>query len=181
MKIATQVDVIPRRLLLAASADWPGPEWSGWHRYENGKLASRSLHDAPESVKRALYAFADAVPLWTPNAFADFSFSAAGIHELPPGVGLGWHRDAERHQLHPWRRVETALLYLDEGGALMFDGDHPAEIIDPTPGLSVVFLPEDERTQHCVVAPDKRRRSLAVFFYVLDPEFEGSIRAEFAK
>jgi hypothetical protein len=167
--------LIPERLWRAASADWPGDDWSGWHAYADGKRASRSVETAPRSIRLCLEFLALRSPLFAAEAFPDLSFYGAGLHELPAGVGLDWHRDAARHPLRPWRRAATSLLYLDDGGELIFRGD-PELRAAPRPGRVATFAGAAE---HCVAPSSCRRRSLAVFFYVLDPTAGGSGQAEF--
>lgn len=178
MNLSVRDFLIPSRLLRAVEAVWPGDDWSGWHCYDDGKRASRSIETAPEAIKAALHQLACAATLFTPDAFPDLDCYAAGLHELPAGVGLPWHRDAARHPLRPWRRTETAILYLDGGGDLIFRGGTASQRVTPMPGRVVSFLP-DELTEHCVEASTKRRRSLAVFFYVIDHQASGPVRAEF--
>ena len=179
MRYCVRDNLISSRLLRAVQADWPGDDWPGWHAYENGKRASRMVSSAPTSILQALDQLASLATLFTPESFPDLSFYGAGLHELPPGIGLGWHRDAARHPLKPWRRAETAILYLDNGGELAFRGGSE-DRITPQPGRSVVFLPSDD-TEHCVIPSAQRRRSLSVFFYVVDESAGGSVRAEFTE
>jgi hypothetical protein len=178
MRYVVRDNAIPIRLLRAIQADWPGNDWPGWHAYENGKRASRMVDNAPASIRRALEILAESAVLFTADSFPDLSFYGAGLHEIPAGIGLGWHKDAARHGLRAWRRTETAILYLDHGGDLVFRGGCN-ERISPLPGKSVVFLPGDD-TEHCVEPSESRRRSLSVFFYAADPEAAGSVRAEFS-
>lgn len=178
MQLQVQDSLIPSRLLRAMQADWPGDDWPGWHCYADGKRASRMVSAAPDSIRNGLELLAIRSPLFCEDSFPDLSFYGAGLHEIPPNVGLGWHRDAARHPLKPWRRMETAILYLDGGGSLIFRGNDYATI-EPSPGRSVVFLPDADQ-EHSVKPSDQRRRSVAVFFYVVDHSVEGSGQAEFA-
>lgn len=175
-----RVDVIdgvcPARLVLAAQADWPSADWQGWHVYADGKRASRSVDHAPSSIISVLNHVAESAPL-RGDWFPDLSFYAAGLHELPDGVGLDWHKDAAWHPLKPWKRQATAILYLDNGGSLKFRGPTPVDDVVPEPGRVVVFE-NSEFYDHCVL-PAARRRSLAVFFYSVDHGEKGRSQAEF--
>ncbi len=175
MAFTIQDELIPPRLWRAAQADWPSEDWAGWHAYADGKRASRSIESAPRSIQRCLEVLADNAPITTESVFPDLSFYGSGLHELPAMRGLKWHRDAARHPLRPWQRVQTAILYLDCGGDLVLRESNEHRVT-PRPGRVVIFSSDME---HCVEPSDARRRSLAVFFYVLNSEITGSGQAEF--
>lgn len=177
MIVTQEYEAIPRRVLLAAKADWPATDWHGWHAYADGKRASRSVESAPESIKLVLQEIVRHAALIDADDFPDLSFYAAGLHELPEGTGLGWHRDAEFHPLKPWRRVATAILYLDDGGTLEFSGPQAVPEIEPRSGLLVTFE-NDPQYRHRVQAGGLRR-SLCVFFYRVDHGPKGRTQAEF--
>lgn len=168
------------QLVRAAVADWPDACWSGWHCYADGKLASRALIDVPESIRYLLHLIAERAPVFHHEAFPDLSYYGAGLHELPPDTGLGWHRDAQKHPRKPWQRLATAILYLDHGGRLLFRGASFEVAVDPAPGRLFTFN-HDDAFDHCVEKSDERRRSLTVFFYRADPDFKGRTCADFAK
>lgn len=175
MQLTVCDDLITERLWRAAEADWPGNDWPGWHAYPNGKLASRFVETAPPSIRRCLELLAEQAPCSIPEAFPDLSFYGSGLHAIPTGMGLDWHRDATRHPLRPWQRVATAILYLDRGGDLVFRGELETRV-SPRPGRVVSFAADCE---HCVEPSTTIRRSLAVFFYVRNPDITGPGQAVF--
>jgi len=174
VQLVTCDQLIPPRTWRAALADWPAAEWMGWHVYDSGKRASRCVCCAPLSVTRALQYLAGCAPLLNDDSFPDLSFYGAGLHELPAGDGLPWHHDAERHPLRPWRRAQTAILYLDNGGDLVFGN---GQRVTPQAGRVVVF--SGDALEHCVEPSQCVRRSLTVFFYVIDAENRGRTQAIF--
>ena len=175
MQLTVCDELIAERLWRAADADWPREDWPGWHAYPNGKLASRFVETAPSSIRRCLELLAENAPCQVPGAFPDLSFYGSGLHEVPTGLGLAWHKDAARHPLRPWQRVATAIMYLDHGGDLVFRGEFNTRVT-PQPGRVVSFAADCE---HCVEPSTINRRSLAVFFYVLNPSIIGAGQAVF--
>lgn len=173
-------NLIPRQLVNAAIADWPADDWSGWHVYDNGKRASRSINDAPDSIKEILRIIGTECRTFRADAFPDLTCYAAGLHDIPAGHALEWHRDATKHPLKPWQRVQTSILYLDKGGNLRFRGYGVKEEIEPFAGRLASFE-SDESCEHSVARSDQRRRSLAVFFYRYDPTYSGRTNADFAR
>lgn len=166
-------------LIRAAEAEWPDDRWPFWHRYDNGKLATKDPLRFPpacaELVKRLLcLPIADL--LGVEGTFGDWNCHGGGLHALPPGGNLGLHLDSDHHPLTGWKRAANAVLYLNErwepdwGGELeLYDAcrDHCVKRIAPRAGRLALFVPGDA-AWHAVapVSPAAQtRKTLAVFFW----------------
>ena len=165
-------------LVRAADAEWPEPYWPHWHRYNNGKLATKdSLRHPPacaELIRRMLCLPVSEL-LGIDGTFGDWHCHGGGLHALPPGSSLGLHLDSDHHPLTGWVRACNAVLYVnpvwDEecGGEFeLWDagGDHCVRQIAPRFNRLVLFEPSD-CSWHGVapVRGEESRKSLAVFFW----------------
>lgn len=168
----------PPELVRAAEAEWPDEHWPFWHRYENGKLASKDPLRYPpacaELVRRML-CLPIAELLGVENAFGDWNCHAAGLHAMPPGSSLGVHLDSDHHPITGWKRAANAVLYLnsewrdDWGGAFeLWDatGQSCLERVKPRFNRLVLFEPSDV-SYHSVskVTGPETRKTLTVFFW----------------
>jgi len=177
------IDIIdnwaPKSLINAAKATWPAKEWSGWHAYDNGKLATKSRHELPQSIRLLLERMAQ---IEIPDAFPDLEqLHGAGLHQTSPGGSLGLHLDSERHPLMPWRRVATVLLYLDttDGGEL--------ELTDQTGNVyrsiasveNRLTMFRTENQWHRVAKTNSLRRSICLFYWTFDDTAKGLSTATF--
>lgn len=178
-------DFAPIGLIKAARATWL-PETSGlWHKYENGKLATKGPDSLPAAcgllIERMASLPIDSL-LNVPGAFPDVEFlHGAGLHQMPPKVSLGLHLDSERHPTLPWRRVASAVLYLDtcEGGELEFcePGGKLIKSVGSKENRLVAFA--TSRQWHRVNECQSIRRSLCMFFWGELTGEESSDRAVF--
>jgi len=109
-------DWAPPELVRAAEVEWPDKHWPFWHRYQNGKLASKDPLRYPpactELVRRML-CLPIAEMLGVENAFGDWNCHAAGLHAMPPGSSLGVHLDSDHHPNTGWQRAANAILYIN--------------------------------------------------------------------
>lgn len=168
-------------LVRAAEAEWPDPTWPFWHRYDNGKLATKDPLRFPpacaELIRRML-----CLPIGElmgiDGAFGDWNCHAAGLHGMPPGARLGVHVDADHHPQTGWVRACNAILYLNSqwrtnwGGALQLwnkTGQRWVKSILPVFNRLVLFVPSDV-SYHAVspVTGPETRRTLTVFFWRRD-------------
>lgn len=149
----------------AALAAWPA---DGWHEYASGKRVSRPETMLPAPIAELVHRMATLPGLGLP----DLSLWGAGLHEIPPGRGLGWHTDAERHPHLGFARRRSGVLYLCGDGYIGFrDGVW----VTPRPGRLVVF---NGSASHRVGPVTHVRRSVSLFWYDR-PAKEGRTRAEF--
>ncbi len=180
-------------LVRAAEAEWPDQRWPFWHRYENGKLASKDPLRYPpacaELVRRMLCLPISEL-LGVEDAFGDWNCHAAGLHAMPAGSSLGVHLDGDHHPITGWQRAANAVLYVngtwqaDWGGAFeLWDADGKAclETIEPRFNRLVLFEPTDVAWH--AVAPVRgpaMRQTLTVFFWKHNDQRESKrCRAEF--
>jgi hypothetical protein len=149
----------------AALAAWPA---AGWHEYGAHKRVSVPGTMLPDPLAELVYRMA-ALP--GPHV-PDLGLWGAGLHEMPPGPGLGWHTDAERHPHLGLGRVRSGVLYLCGDGDLEFrDGAR----VSPAPGRLVLF---DGAAPHRVGPVTAVRRSVTLFWYDR-PKVDGRVRANF--
>lgn len=151
--------------IAAALAEWPT---DGWHEYGPHKRATVPGVGLPPPIASLLYRLARLPLPYTP----DLGLWGAGLHEMPPGPGLGWHTDADRHAVLGLKRSRSSVLYLCGDGDIEF---RSGAIVRPAPGRLVVF---DGSEPHRVLPVTKLRRSVSLFWYSA-PAFAGSTRAEF--
>lgn len=141
-------------LLRAVSASWPEPTSSHWHSYgdrNSVKLASRSWDGVPEAARAALIEMSKidvSEILDIQDLFPDLDgLNGAGLHHMEAGGHLGLHLDAQSHPTRSWKRMASAVLYLDDcdGGSLEFCDEHGAvkETISPKFNRLAVFACED--------------------------------------
>lgn len=149
----------------AALEVWPA---DGWHEYGAHKRVTTPGTMLPEPIAQLLYRMA-ALP---GEQIPDLGLWGAGLHEMPPGPGLGWHTDAERHPHLGLGRARSGVLYLCGDGDLEFrDG----AVVRPAPGRLVTF---DGAATHRVGAVSQLRRSVSLFWYDR-PARQGRTRADF--
>lgn len=166
-------NLLPDHLRLAALADFPEANWPHWHRYENGKLASKHTLNIPTHCLAALKEISTRVaPI--PGSFWDMNFHGSGLHLMPEGCSLGFHVDAEFHPIKPWRRVASLVYFLEttQGGNLIIDGRRHYPIKN-----SAVMFKADLR--HGVEATIEPRRTLSLFAWTLDSSSKTTTRAQF--
>jgi hypothetical protein len=173
--------------LRAAIAAWPAADWPGWIAYPGGKRAGDAASALPVPLAALLARLAGlnlGALVGMPDAPADLSLYGGGCHELPPGAGLGEHRDADTHARLGLRRAWSAALYVHDrweegwGGELVLRG-RPARAVPPLPGRLAVFDARACRHRVSPVAGPVPRRSLAVFGYLPCPGPRRRPRAEF--
>jgi hypothetical protein len=159
--------------LRAAIAAWPAADWPGWVAYPGGKRAADAASALPAALAALLARLAGlslGALVGMPDAPADLSLYGGGCHELPPGAGLGEHRDADTHARLGLRRAWSAALYVHPaweagwGGELVLCG-RPNRTVAPLPGRLAVFDARNCRHRVDAVAGPVPRRSLAVFGY----------------
>lgn len=149
----------------AALAAWPA---DGWHEYGPHKRATVPGAPMPEPIATLLHRMA-AFPV---GHLPDLGLWGAGLHEMPPGDGLGWHTDAERHPGLGFSRARSGVLYLCGDGDLEF---RCGACVSPAPGRLVLF---DGTATHCVGPVTQLRRSVTLFWY-RQPVSTGTTRATF--
>jgi hypothetical protein len=165
-------------LVRAAEAEWPDETWPFWHRYENGKLATKDpLRHPPacaELIRRMLCLPVSEL-LGIDGTFGDWHCHGGGLHSMPPGSSLGLHLDSDHHPLTGWVRACNAVLSVNSvwdehcGGEFeLWDarGDQCVKRIAPRFNRLVLFEPSDV-SWHSVapVRGEESRKTLAVFFW----------------
>lgn len=181
-------------LLRAVAADWPGVDWPYWHRYDDGKLATKDPDRLPASaqaVVRQMLNLPIASLIGAQDAFPDFNLHGAGMHCHPRGSRLGVHCDAETHPLTGWTRVASAILYAepdwnpDWGGELEFWRDPESGAtakVAPLFNRLVIF--KTPNAYHGMPSPVRcpkghSRKSLAVFFWKRSTGHQGEMQSRF--
>lgn len=179
---------LPASLVKAASAAWPEPTWTGWHRYK-GATADKygSLHASviPAACKAVIDQLALVVSDAIQDSFIDYDLHAAGLHQIPPGGFLGRHLDAEYHPLRPWKRTHSIVLFLDtfregDGGELIIE---PDTIVRPEFNSVAIFATPGVWHQVLKTSPDSpMRRTIALFAWTLSdgPQENGCNSARFS-
>lgn len=174
-------------LVRATNATWPARDWGHWHKYDNGKLATKSPHLIPLAAAALLQELA-CIPVdqklgLTCDSFPDLEYlHGAGLHEQPYGTSLGQHVDAERHPLRPWKREASVILFLnecEEGSLDMLNASGDVlQRVDPEPNRLVIFSTpgQHHRVNRCL----SDRRSVCLFFWsICDSGFCGRTHAGF--
>lgn len=103
-------------LVRAAEAEWPEPYWPHWHRYENGKLATKDPLRYPPAcaeIIRRLLCLPVSELLGIEGTFGDWNCHGGGLHAMPPGSSLGVHLDSDHHPATNWRRAANAVLFVN--------------------------------------------------------------------
>jgi hypothetical protein len=164
----------------AIKAEWPDESWDHWHKYENGKLASKIFPNFSDRINAELQSIGD--NLKREGMFCDtIRFHGSGIHQMQPGSSLGKHYDTIRHPTLRWKREATAILYVDDavGGELVMQCDDGATaVIAPKAGRLVFFTTPGNL--HSVNRTETIRRSLSVFFWsYCESSTQGSTSATF--
>lgn len=173
--------LFPPDLLAEAAASWPGPEWSGWHAYDDG-MQSKQVSDLTAFLPRPYACLLHRMARLDTSDFGlrlvpDLGLWGAGLHQSGPGPGVALHEDADHHPRLGLQRALSAVLYVhprwepEWGGELELwhaDQSGPAVRIEPLPGRLVVF--DVRGTAYHRVAPvtawgDVRRMSIALFWY----------------
>lgn len=164
--------VLPEHIRQAALATFPDESWEHWHRYENGKLATKDRSRFPPACQMAI----DLISVRCPpiEGFYDPDCVGAGLHLMPRGCELGEHRDAAFAGHRPWKRTGSLVYFLDrcEGGELVVEG----EVITPEPNMAVMFAGSQ---LHSVKMTRTSRRTLSLFSYVIDRGHKTTTRAQF--
>lgn len=156
----------PREVAAALDA-WPA---DGWHAYATGKRVTVPGATLPLPLATLVYRMAGLK--FGNHVVPDLGLWGAGLHEMPPGEGLGWHTDAERHPVLSLARTRSGVLYLCGDGDLFFDD---GASVSPAPGRLVVF---DGAAPHCVGTVTETRRAICLFWYQ-QPAATGTTRATF--
>lgn len=182
-------DAFNPNLVEALRATWPSETAFDWCVYPSGKLASKTYDSLPVAAKMLLnqmIAFSTAIPYRLKiegTMFPDVQYMhGAGLHQMNPGVYLEQHLDAAKHPLQPWRRVASTVLYLDncdDGGELDFVDVSGGILhrIQPRKGRLAVF--GTAGNYHRVNAGNVLRRSLCLFYWVVDHNCIGHTSAKF--
>ena len=165
-------------LVRAADAEWPDERWPFWHRYENGKLATKDPLRYPPAcaeIVRRMLCLPIAELLGVDEAFGDWTCHAAGLHAKPPGSSLGVHLGSDHHPITGWQRAANAVLYVNRqwdeewGGEFeLWDsrGRRSVRPVEPRFNRLVLFEPSDA-AWHAVapVRGEVTRKTLTVFFW----------------
>lgn len=164
----------------AIKSEWPDESWDHWHKYENGKFASKIFPKFSARINDALQAIGSEFN--GGGMFDDtIRFHGSGIHQMQPGSSLGKHYDTIRHPTLNWKREATAILYVDDavGGELVMQcDDGSAAVIKPMSGRLVFFTTPGNL--HSVNRTETLRRSLSVFFWShCEQSMQGSTSANF--
>jgi hypothetical protein len=187
-------DWAPAELVRAAEAEWPDLSWPFWHRYENGKLATKDplrLPPASAELVRRMLCLPVGEMLGVEGAFGDWNCHGAGLHAMPPGSSLGVHLDSDHYPITGWQRAVNAVLYVNSrwenawGGAFeLYDaeGRQRLKVIEPRFNRLVLFTPSD-LSYHAVapVTGPETRKTLTVFFWRQAAETCRRPRARFLK
>ena len=154
-------NVLPDHIRQGALAVFPDEHWEWWHRYGNGKLATKDPCRVPAECRMALEELAK--KCCPDEGFFDLSLVGAGLHLMPEGSELGEHRDAEYAAHRPWRRTGSLVYFLEygNGGELVVDGD-----VIPAEQNQAVYFPGNQL--HYVRRTFQPRRTLSLFSYVVD-------------
>ena len=190
MSLVVIDDFLSPGLLRAVAASWPqpmSPHWHAYHDQNSVKLASRSWDGMPHAAQAALAEMAkidvDRL-LGFDGSFPDLDgLNGAGLHSMSAGGKLGLHMDAECHPLRPWRRVASAVLYLDqcEGGQLELCDTDGTVIRDIEPRFNRMALFACPGAWHRVAPCQSIRRSLCLFWWTEgQPEAVSARSATFA-
>ena len=171
--ILVSENLLPEHIRLGALADFPEPTWEHWHRYDNGKLATKHDLHIPSQCKMALHDIARRVEPF-PGSFWDLTFHGSGLHLMPEGCDLGFHTDAEFHPTKPWRRVASLVYFLEttSGGELIIDGRKH----NPIQNRAIMFKAD---LRHGVQQTTQRRRTLSLFAWTRDSGTKTTTRAQF--
>lgn len=168
-------DFMSPGLLRAVASSWPEQTSSHWHAYHDRnsvKLASRCWDGMPRAAQTALAEMAKIDVeslLGFPECFPDLDgLNGSGLHSMSAGGKLGLHLDAEFHPLRPWRRVASAVLYLDQcdGGQLELCEPDGTVIRDIEPQFNRLALFACPGAWHRVAECRSLRRSLCLFWWV---------------
>jgi hypothetical protein len=165
-------DVLPDHIRQAALATFPDESWEHWHRYENGKLATKDRSRFPPACQMAI----DLIAIRCPPAdgFYDPECVGAGLHFMPSGCELGEHQDAAFAGHREWRRTGSLVYFLEGcvGGELIVAGD----VIEPVANMAVMFSGSQ---LHSVNKTHSPRRTLSLFSYVESAAEKTTTRAQF--
>lgn len=176
-------------LLRSVASSWPEVGSSHWHAYgdhNSVKLASRSWQGMPEAARAVICDLGTvdvAELLGIADAFPDLDgLNGAGLHHMDAGGQLGRHMDAQIHPSRPWRRVASAVLYLDKcaGGELEFCDPHGTVLESVAPEFNRMVLFSCENNWHRVAPCLSLRRSICLFFWKIDTGRDGHKQATFA-
>lgn len=180
LHIATIIeDFIPEELRQEVLSVWPSPDWIGWHKYANGKLGSRT-NALPTPCLEVIDLIQKYLSGTFPKSIPDKTLWGSGLHDMRDNASLGFHRDAERHQLNPnWTREATAIVYLDtldRGGELVF-GEVVRNVVTPIQTIQsiarrLVFFSNDNHQLVHGVRPvgNSVRRTITLFFWRQNPQ-----------
>lgn len=157
-------------LVRAADAEWPRDDWPHWHRYENGKLAtkdvSRFTPAIAETMRRLLTI--NVGQIGVEDAFGDWNCHGAGMHTMPAGTSLGKHLDSDHHP-QGWQRACNAILFVrDSDGDLQFWNDAGTIVvqsIEPRFNRLVLFVPTDTSWHAVAPVATGPRRTLSAFYW----------------
>lgn len=169
---------------------FPGPEWSGWLRFEDeyqpGKLFATDLPAVPEPFRqilielnsRSFLVFLEEVT-GIKALIPDPYFEGGGLHSSGPGGVLRPHTDFHIYPRLRLYRHLNALLYLNPGWQPEFGGllelyddasNRKVREVVPEFGTLVVFR-TDDRSVHGFSEPVRdghRRNSIATYYYTSD-------------
>lgn len=167
---------LPAPLHNALEAEWPDMNWEWWHRYGEGKVASKDPLRIPPACSHVLRMMLSED--WIPgdNVVGDWTLHGAGMHAIPSGSGLGWHQDSDHHP-RGWLRHANVVYCvnrewdLDCGGELQFGIRKDDGTIQVTashkyvPNRLFVFQTGDLLHRVTDVRGGVIRRTLAAFFW----------------
>jgi hypothetical protein len=164
----------------AIKSEWPDESWDHWHKYENGKLASKIFPKFSNRINAELQSIGDKFK--SQGVFCDtIRFHGSGVHQMQPGSSLGKHYDTIRHPTLRWKREATAILYVDDavGGELVMQCDDGATAVIASKSGRLVFFTTPGNL-HSVNRTETIRRSLSVFFWsYCESSTRGSTSATF--
>lgn len=181
--------LFPPARLRRMAAEFPAPDWLGWHRYdspgEHGKLACRNTEKLPLALADFVESFnSPQICRWVaqacglPALLPDHGFRGGGLHVTLPGGFLGLHADSTIHAETGLERRVNLILYLTEdwqpawGGDLeLWDRDRLEcqARIAPLFNRLVIFECGPTHWHGCPsplrCPPGVSRKSIAVFYY----------------
>lgn len=165
---------------------------SGWHRDDHQEQVNKRWMDRPERLPPATGAAlrrmnSPEVCGWfsrltgIDSLQADDAYLGGGVHVSLTGGRLGVHADFNLHPQTGLHRRVNALLFLNRGWDPAWNGQlelwtntlsQPAEIVNPDFNRLVVFSITDDAfhgvPQPLACPPDRRRLSLALYYYTAD-------------
>lgn len=175
----------PDTLVRSAWMMWPPDDWPYWHRYGNGKLASKDFDRCPspcQELLRRMLAIDVGHTLGVYGVFGDWTLYGGGMHSMPIGSSLGMHLDSDHHPVTGWSRCANAVLTIGDacdGGEFVIDNGFDRRTVRPNRNQLVLFEPGDDTWHGVTPITSGRRLTLAVFFWSAKTRLKRRPSAEF--